>query len=98
MRFLAPLALIAVIVAGFLVVRAADRQTDDKGTATTVTTTRKHRSTRRKSKARFYVVKAGDNLTLIAERTSVPLETLQQLNPDLDASTLSVGQKLRLTR
>jgi LysM repeat protein len=41
-------------------------------------------------------VRAGDNLALIAERTGVPLETLRELNPDLDPQALVTGQRVRL--
>jgi LysM repeat protein len=99
LRFLAPLALVAVIVGVFAIVNASQRQTSDAASTTaTVTTARNHRPARRKPKAKFYVVKAGDNLTGIAESTGVPLQQLQQLNPDLDAQTLGVGQRLRLSR
>jgi LysM repeat protein len=97
-RFLAPLALIAAIVGVFAVVQASQRQTAEHVSTTTVKSAQDRRPARRKPKAKFYVVKSGDNLTLIAERTGVQLETLQQLNPDLDAQSLSVGQRLRLTR
>jgi LysM repeat protein len=99
LRFLAPLALIAAIVGTFAVVQVSQRQTSDAASTTgTVKTTQDRRPARRKTKARTYVVKSGDNLTIIAERTGVPLEQLQQLNPDLDAQSLGVGQKLRLSR
>jgi hypothetical protein len=52
--------------------------------------------TRDNSTRRFYVVRAGDNLALIAERTGVPLETLRELNPDLDPQALVTGQRVRL--
>ncbi len=45
---------------------------------------------------RFYRVRAGDNLALIAERTGVPLEGLRALNPDLDPQGLVTGQRIRL--
>ncbi|HEY4278757.1 MAG TPA: LysM domain-containing protein [Conexibacter sp.] len=48
-------------------------------------------------KRRVYVVKSGDNLTAISQRTGVPVERIQSLNPGLDASALTVGQRLRLT-
>ena len=99
MRFLAPLALVAVIAGVFAVVQVSTRDSGDGGKATaTVKTTSNRRQSRRRARARTYVVRAGDNLTIISERTGVPLETLQQLNPDVNAQSLSVGQKLRLTR
>lgn len=93
-RFLAPLALVAAIVAVFAVVQAG-RENTGREAAATVKTTHEPRA-RRQARKRVYVVKAGDNLSLIAERTGVQLETIQHLNPDLDAQTLRVGQRLRL--
>ena len=40
--------------------------------------------------------KAGDNLGSIAEKTQVPIETLQELNPELDPQALVSGQKIKL--
>ncbi|MDO8187495.1 LysM domain-containing protein [Conexibacter sp. JD483] len=98
-RFLAPLALVAVVVGVFAVVQAARRDSPNGGSPTaTVKTTPHRRQARRRARARTYVVRSGDNLTIISERTGVPLETLQQLNPDVSAQSLSVGQKLRLTQ
>lgn len=99
MRFLAPLALVAVIAGVFAVVQVSKRDSGDGGkTTATVKTTSNRRQSRRRARARTYVVRAGDNLTIISQRTGIPLETLQQLNPNVNAQSLSVGQKLRLTR
>lgn len=96
-RVFAPLALIAAVVGVIVVVQAARPQTeDDSRTARTTQTTRQRRGGRPRS--RVYVVRAGDNLTLIAERTGVPLDRIERLNPNVDTQTLSVGQRLRLTR
>lgn len=43
-----------------------------------------------------YVVKAGDTLGSIAEKTGVPVEKLQELNPELDPQALVSGQKIKL--
>lgn len=99
MRFLAPLALVAVVVGVFAVVQVSTRDSADGAkTTTTVKANSGRRQSRRRARAKTYVVKAGDNLTIISERTGVPLETLQQLNPDVNSQSLSVGQKLRLSR
>lgn len=96
-RVLAPLALIAAVVGIFLVVQAARPRSDSESARQRTTQTQQQRRGRR-ARRRFYVVKPGDNPTLISERTGIPLERIQQLNPSLDAQTLSVGQRLRLTR
>ena len=75
-RFLAPLALIAAFAAVVVVVQSAAK--DSSGSAQTTATVRRadDRPVRRRARRRVYVVKAGDNLSLIAERTGVPLATL----------------------
>ncbi|MBB4662481.1 LysM peptidoglycan-binding domain-containing protein [Conexibacter arvalis] len=94
-RLLAPLALVAAFAAVIVVVQAAGTGSSDSTQTATVTRTQ-DRPARRRARKRVYVVKAGDNLSLIAERTGVSLETIEQLNPDLDAQALRVGQRLRL--
>ena len=48
------------------------------------------------SSQRTYVVKTGDTLGAIAEKTGVPVEKLQELNPELDPQALVSGQKIKL--
>jgi Tfp pilus assembly protein FimV len=43
-----------------------------------------------------YTVHAGDTLDGIAAKTGVPTATLQKLNPGLSATSLFLGQKVRL--
>ena len=42
------------------------------------------------------MVKTGDTLAGIAQRTGVPIERLQALNPNLDPQTLVSGQRIKL--
>jgi LysM repeat protein len=51
---------------------------------------------RRRGQRTFYRVKLNDTLELIAEKTGVPVETLEVLNPELDPQNLVVGQRIRL--
>src|SRR5215204_3599110 len=95
-RVIAPLALIAAVVGVLVVFQAAKPGSDDSSGQAATTQTQQRRGARRKR--RTYVVKAGDNLTLIAERAKVPLDRILRLNPGLDAQTLTVGQRLKLTR
>jgi LysM repeat protein len=44
----------------------------------------------------FYTVKTGDTLAGIAESVGVPIERLQELNPELDPQALVSGQKIKL--
>jgi len=96
-RFVAPLALVAFGVALFLVLSTAlkdDPGTVDKGAQPSSQGTGKH--AKKKKAAKTYTVKAGDTPSGIAEKVDVPLNTLLQLNPDLDPQILTPGQKLKL--
>jgi LysM repeat protein len=97
-RIFAPLALVACAVAVLVIVNS--NKADDGATTTsnppaatsTVTTTKQGS----KKTPKRYVVKPGDVLSAIAIKTGVPLDTLIQLNPNVDAQTLHAGQKLKL--
>jgi LysM repeat protein len=60
----------------------------DQETGTATTPQRRRRTT--------YTIKAGDTLGAIAESTGIPVETLQELNPELDPQALIAGQKIQL--
>jgi len=101
-RYLAPLALVAFVVAAIIVVTGST--SDDGGRAasnggdrgsTTATTTRAKKGERPK---KFYRVKEGDLLSTISEKTGIATENLIELNPDLDPQALQTGQLVRLRR
>jgi LysM repeat protein len=97
-RYLAPVALIAVLLAVILVVR--DRTDGHRAAAAPPITTRKlttsHPATR--PQPTFFVVKASDTLSQISARTGVPVATLESLNPSINLEALQIGQKIRLRR
>ena len=104
-RWLAPLALVIAAVAIYAVVHGElSSSSDDGGSTTPKSSTAKAKAktatTKRSTtvKARVYTVKAGDVLSSIAARNNTTVETLQRLNPDVDASALHPGQKLKLSR
>jgi LysM repeat protein len=103
-RFLAPLALVAVVIALLMVVSSSRNetgtsdkpgQTSSKSTATPSAKGGKGSQRDRKGPRR-YTVKSGDTPSSIADKTGVPLEEILRLNPDLDPQTLSPGQRIRL--
>jgi len=100
-RFLAPLALVGFVVALFMVVKW---KRDDAGSGSSGATPAASASPTpgKKQKARkvrkTYKVKPGDTPSSIAVKTHVPLSQIQELNPNLDEQTLSVGQKIKLRR
>ncbi len=96
-RLFAPLALVACAIAILVIVNrdtgSGGSTTPETATSTSTTTTAKQGA---KKTRRRYIVKPGDVLSQIAIKTGVPLDTLQQLNPHVDAQSLHVGQKLKL--
>jgi LysM repeat protein len=48
------------------------------------------------SAKRVYVVRPGDSLVQIAQRTQVPIERLIALNPSVDPQALVTGQRIKL--
>ncbi|WP_205697549.1 LysM domain-containing protein [Conexibacter sp. SYSU D00693] len=102
-RWLAPIALVAAAVAVLLVLAGSGGSSDEAASEPAAPTSTGRTSTtvaqgqeQGDAASRTYKVKSGDSLTSIADRTGVAVERLQQLNPDVDAQTLRVGQTLKL--
>jgi LysM repeat protein len=100
-RIFAPLALLACGAAvAVVVVTFTNEQADDDSPERTTTQagerTTPGRDGQRRPVRRFYRVKLNDTLGLIAEKTGVPVERLQELNPELDPQNLIVGQRVKL--
>jgi LysM repeat protein len=96
-RFLAPLALVAVVVALFMILGGSEEGGEQPANTTqpaaTATATKTPAA---KRKRKVYVVKPGDTPSGIAEKTGVSLEQLEKANPDLDPQLLAPGQRIRL--
>lgn len=102
-RVLAVLAIAAVALAIFLVISSSLDESDKDGDGGKPAVQRQNNSNRDNNQnrnpnapPRFYIVQPGDSLSLIAEKTGVSLEQLQELNPDIDPQLLPSGVKLRL--
>jgi LysM repeat protein len=99
-RIVAPLALVACGVAIALVVMSfTDDEKNDEPERTTTQAgerTNPQNATQRRNRRPVYRVKLNDTLGLIAEKTGVPVERLQELNPELDPQNLVVGQRVKL--
>lgn len=102
-RLLAPVALAVTLFALFTIVTSGsggDTDSKDGGSpakaTATATVTKKPARTGTSAGPKTYTVKAGDTPSGIAEATDVPLETLLDLNPNVDPQALSPGQKLKL--
>jgi LysM repeat protein len=102
-RLLAPLALVVCALAVFVVLvgslaggdesspsdTAAETETADTPAAATETT-------KKPAPPPSYTVQEGDTLGAIAEKTGVPVETIELLNPEVDPQALIAGQELKL--
>ena len=94
-RYLAPIAIVIVIVATILIIEgevgkkhhARQQRADDISGLV-------HRRTSKA--ASFYVVKSGDSFSTISARTGVPIATLESLNQGVNPAALQTGQRLRL--
>jgi len=105
---LGPLALIAVLVAFLAIVTSSG---DSGGSSTssdqpTQTTSAKTSTTKAKAKAKAkankenagstYTVQVGDTLGGIADKTGVPLDRIEELNPNVDPHAMTAGQEIKL--
>lgn len=96
-RFLAPLALVAAVVAVYAILTSGGSDTATTGTpAPVVSTTAPAARRQTGATRRTYVVRPGDTLSAIATRTGVSLARIQALNPNVDAESLHAGQKIKL--
>ena len=101
-RFIAPLALVAFALALFVVVSNTTK--DDAGTpgardaqpAADATPQPGDGKKAKRKPRKTYTVKTGDTPSGIAEKVDVPLDTILELNPDLDPQTLTPGTEIKL--
>ncbi len=92
-RYLAPIALVAVIAGTYLVIHQGLRS-QPKSAAQHPRT--RHHTRGRYARARHYVIQPGDSMTSISAKTGVALTTIESLNPGLDPNSLQTGGRLRL--
>lgn len=99
-RFLAPIALAAVVAGTYLIVHAglATHHPTSTQSSSLIHGRRSGPPARRRRQPKFYVVKAGDTLSQISVRTHVSVARLSALNPQVSPSSLQTGQRLRLRR
>jgi sugar phosphate isomerase/epimerase len=97
-RYLAPIALAATVTATYVIVHSGLTHKHPTARSATHVAPRLPVVRRRFAKARFYTVRAGDNLSTIAAKTGLTIASLEALNPKIDPNTLQTGQRLRLRR
>jgi LysM repeat protein len=100
-RLLAPAALAVCAVAVLVVIGSSigDGDSSSSGGSVSETAARQATGTATSPQPRqpaSYTIESGDTLGGIAEQTGVPVETLQQLNPELDPQALIAGQRIKL--
>ena len=101
-RLLAPMALVAcalallAVLAGSEVGGGDSGEGSDEASQTTPRRTTTTRTRERPAPRTTYTVKTGDTLGSIAESTDIDVETLQELNPELDPQALVSGQRIKL--
>lgn len=99
-RWVAPIAFLAAITIGALVVRAGLDQGKHHAkppATTTIAKTKKHHGQRHhQAEQKTYTVESGDTLASIAVKTKTSVAKLEQLNPGIDPTALRVGEKIRV--
>ncbi len=99
-RVAAPVAFLAAVTIGALVVRAGFEQgkhhasTPPTGVTSKTKTTRTDGHTRRR--LRTYTVQSGDTFASIAIKERTTVARLEHLNPGVDPTTLHIGEKIRV--
>jgi LysM repeat protein len=94
-RYLAPIALAAVIAGTYVVVH---KGLTTKNTPSHHTSTTRKRARGKYARAKYYVIQQGDSMTSISAKTGIPLNVLEELNPSADPNSLQTGRRLRLRR
>jgi LysM repeat protein len=96
-RWAAPVAFLAAVTIGALVVRAGfdhgKQSGNNPNTTVNTKTTHKHAHKRH---VRTYIVQSGDTLGGIATKEGTTVAKLEQLNPGIDPTALRVGEKIRV--
>ncbi|HEY3550081.1 MAG TPA: LysM domain-containing protein [Gaiellaceae bacterium] len=97
-RWAAPIAFLAAITIGALVIRAGLQHGKHRATTptTSVTSKTKKHHGRRHRKPRTYTIEPNDTLESIATKTGTTVAQLQRLNPGINPTALRVGQRIRV--
>ena len=95
-RYAAPVAFLAAITIGVLVVRAGFEHGRNSAAPTTTITPKKTHKHSHRRRASTYTVQTGDTFGSIAAKLGTTVAALEHLNPGLDPTALSVGEKIRV--
>lgn len=95
----APVAFLAAVTIGALVIRAGLQHGGHhrpRTQTTTVTAKKKHAHGKTQQRVRTYTVVSGDTLAGIAAKTGTTVAELEHLNPGINPTALRVGQTIRV--
>ena len=95
-RAVAVIALVAAFVLVVAVVVTSDGGSDDGDNGTAQVKTDSSKRSRKAVEEGVWIVRSGDTLGRISEQTDVDVDTLIQLNPDLDPQALLEVQRIAL--
>ena len=99
-RVAAPVAFLAAVTIGALVVRAGFEHGKHHASTQTTTVTSKTTKTRtdghKRRRLRTYTVQSGDTFASIAIKEGTTVARLEHLNPGVDPTTLHIGEKIRV--
>jgi LysM repeat protein len=99
-RYAAPVAFLAAVTIAVLLVRSGLQADSSSGpttiaktaTSPTPTPTPRHR----RPKAKYYRLRAGETISDVAVRFDTTVEELLKLNPKIEPTQLTIGQRIRV--
>ncbi len=101
-RVVAPVAFLLAATIAVLLIRAGLHHRSDKhkpvATSPPVRTTPATQPSRpvRKIKRRYYAIRSGDTLDIVALKFNTTVHRLLRLNPGIDPHSLRIGQRIRI--
>ena len=100
-RYVAPVAFLAAVTIGVLVVRAGFQHGKHNATPPTTAVTsrtekKKHHHAQGGQQKKTYTVQSGDTLGSIASKMGTSVARIEQLNPGIDPTALRIGQTIRV--
>jgi len=92
-RILAPLALVVVAAVIVLVVSGSLDSSDEgkKDERERTTSSGCQPDAEQAVEDGYYVIEAGEDLSIVADRTCIPIDRLEELNPNLDPQLIQIG-------